>query len=74
MLMVVRPLEVVQEVQEGVAVGVGTGVQQGQHGGKLGVCVLDVYRGEKKHIHVKLRALLSSVDLAERPFQDQKGV
>lgn len=52
-LNVVRPLEVVQEVQEGVAVGVRTGVQQGQHGDKPGVHVLNVYRGEKKHIHEK---------------------
>lgn len=67
-LIVVRPLEVVQEVQEGVAVGVGTGVQQGQHGDKPGIYVLDFYRAEKTH--VKFRPFLSSVYLAERPFHE----
>lgn len=52
---VVRPLQVVQEVQEGVAVGVRTGVQHRQHGDKPGVYVLDVYRGEEtsaEHFYV----------------------
>lgn len=52
----VRPLEVVQEVQEGVAVGVRTGLQQGQQGDEPGVYVLDVYKGEKSP-----KALISSV-------------
>lgn len=44
---VFRPLQMVQEVQEGVVIGFRTGVQHGHHGEKAGVCVFDVYRGEE---------------------------
>lgn len=38
----VQPLQVLHQVKEGVAVGVGTRVQHREHGDKAGVCVLDV--------------------------------
>lgn len=42
-----RPLQMVQEVQEGVVIGFRTGMQHGHHGEQAGVCVFDVYRGEE---------------------------
>lgn len=42
--MFVQPLQVLHQVKEGVAVGVGTRVQHREHGDKAGVCVLDVYK------------------------------
>lgn len=44
-------MQVVQDVQEGVAVGVRTRVQQGQHGDEPGVNVLDVCGGEDAQSH-----------------------
>lgn len=41
----------VQEVEEGVAVGVGTGVQHRQHGDEPAVNVLDVCRAEDTQSH-----------------------
>lgn len=57
-MIVVKPLEVVQEVEEGVAVGVRTGLQQGQQGDKPGVYVLDFYRGEKRFCSLGTKARL----------------
>ena len=53
------PLQVVHEVEEGAALGVGTGLQQGQHGDQTQVPVLDVWRGHGSHA-VELRGLQDS--------------
>lgn len=40
----VQPLQVLQQVEEGVAVGVRTRVERREQGDQSGVCVLDVYQ------------------------------
>lgn len=40
----VQPLQVLQQVEEGAAVGVRTRVERREQGDQSGVCVLDVYR------------------------------
>lgn len=40
----VQPLQVLQQVEEGVTVGVRTRVERREQGDQSGVCVLDVYQ------------------------------
>lgn len=40
--MVARPLQVVQKVEEGVPVGLRTGLEDGEHGREAGFHLLDV--------------------------------
>lgn len=42
------PLQVVQEVEEGVPVGLGTGLEDGQHGREAGLDVLEVCGGQRR--------------------------
>lgn len=46
---VVGPLQVVQEVEEGVPVGFRTGLEDGHHGREAGLHLLDVCKGDRKH-------------------------
>lgn len=46
-----KPLQVMHEIQEGVLVGVGTGLQQRQHGGLPRVLILDVLGRKHKQLN-----------------------